>query len=93
VEILERCRDLIEKVEIAGDKLDNVQIALSREQNLEKLEKLWAEEFNLMMTLAAASEDAMAAIDELEEKEGMTFICTRMRQRLSTLHRGLVVNV
>lgn len=75
------------------DQLHQTQEKLRITENIKDKEKLWAEEFNIYMHLSAVYEDLLDSIDELEHKEGMTFICNRLRQKANLLNKTGVINV
>lgn len=82
MEILERSRSLVERVEELNDRLLNVKIALERTKDIQKTEKLWAEEFNLILQLADAKHRAVDAVEELRTKENMDFVADKFTRRL-----------
>jgi pilus assembly protein TadC len=84
MEILEKTRSLVERVEELKDRLLNVTIALERTKDVDKTEKLWAEEFNLILQLADARFRAEDAIKELKMKENMDFIADKFTRRVTS---------
>lgn len=82
MEILERCHSLVERVEELNDRLLNVKIALERTKDIPRTEKLWAEEFNLILQLADAKHRAVDAVEELRTKENMDFVADKFTRRL-----------
>lgn len=85
MEILERSRSLVERVEELNDRLLNVKIALERTKDIQKTEKLWAEEFNLILQLADAKFRAVDAVEELRTKENMDFVADKFTRRLQAV--------
>ena len=82
MEILERSRSLVERVEELNDRLLNVKIALERTKDIQKTEKLWAEEFNLILQLADAKHRAVDAVEKLRTRKDMGFVADKFTRRL-----------
>jgi hypothetical protein len=89
MDILDRCRELLNEIESCDERLHFVEKELLDDSKdyTERI-ALYEEEFHLCIQIQGAAEDLDKYLDKLKGEEGMVFMANRFRKRADDILKG-----